>query len=73
MLLARKQTAKPRFMSRPTFDEVVFGTGATERRFTFEQFCNLPLKERVELLLQSPRYYRRGELIHQTDAMSFRV
>ena len=73
MLLARKPTTRPRFMSQPTFDEVVFGSGASERRFTFEQFCALPLKERVELLLQSPRYYRRGELIRQDDAMSFRV
>ena len=33
----------------------------------------LPLKQRVELLLQKPRYYRRGELIRQTDAMTFRA
>lgn len=72
MLLVRKPTAKPRFMSQPTFDEVVFGSGASERRFTFEQFCGLPLKERVELLLQKPRYYRRGELIQHEDAMAFR-
>jgi hypothetical protein len=51
----------------------VFGSGASERRFTFEQFCQLPLKQRVELLLQKPRYYRRGELIQQADAMSFRA
>ena len=72
MLVARKTSSKPRFMSQPTFDEVVFGSGETERRFTFEQFCGLPLKQRVELLIQSPRYYRRGELIQQADAMSFR-
>jgi hypothetical protein len=72
MLLARKPTTKPRFMSQPTFDEVVFGSGSSEQRFTFEQFCALPLKQRVELLIQKPRYYKRGELIGQTDAMSFR-
>jgi hypothetical protein len=72
-MLAPKSISKPRFMSQPTFDEVVFGSGASERRFTFEQFCQLPLKQRVELLLQKPRYYRRGELIQQADAMSFRA
>jgi hypothetical protein len=72
-MLARKSATKPRFMSQPTFDEVVFGSGKLERRFTFDQFCRLPLKERVELLLQNPRYYRRGELIQQTDVMTFRA
>jgi hypothetical protein len=72
-MLARKSATKPRFMSQPTFDEVVFGSGELQQRFTFDQFCQLPLKQRVELLLQNPRYYRRGELIRQTDAMSFRV
>jgi hypothetical protein len=72
-MLARKTATKPRFMSQPTFDEVVFGAGELERRFTFAQFCQLPLKERVELLLQNPRYYRRGEQIQQADAMSFRA
>lgn len=72
-MLARKSDTKPRFMSQPTFDEVVFGSGASERRFTFAQFCQLPLKQRVELLLQNPRYFKRGELIQQTDAMTFRV
>jgi hypothetical protein len=72
-MLARKSETKPRFMSQPTFDEVVFGVGGLERRFTFDQFCRLPLNERVELLLQKPRYYRRGELIQQTDVMTFRA
>ena len=72
MLVVRKTAAKPRFMSQPTFDEVVFGAGEAERRFTFEEFCGLPLKQRVELLIQKPRYYRRGELIAQADAMAFR-
>jgi hypothetical protein len=60
-------------MSQPTFDEVVFGAGEQERRFTFDQFCQLPLKQRVALLLQNPRYYRRGEQIQQAAAMSFRA
>lgn len=72
MFLARKSSTKPRFMSKPTFDEVVFGAGESEQRYSFQQFCELPLKQRVELLLQQPRYYRGGELIHQADAMSFR-
>lgn len=72
-MLAPKSATKPRFMSQPTFDEVVFGSGELERRYTFQQFCQLPIKQRVELLLQKPRYYRRGELIRQTDAMTFRA
>lgn len=72
-MLLHKSTTKPKFMSQPTFDEVVFGSGEQERRFTFDQFCRLPLKQRVELLLQNPRYFRRGQLIQQTDAMTFRA
>ena len=59
-------------MSQPTFDEVVVGFGEAARRLSFEEFCNLPLKERVAFLLEKPRYYRNGELINGQDAMSFR-
>lgn len=71
MLLGRKSTTKPRFVSKPTFDEVVFGFGETQRRYSFHEFVELPLKQRVELLLQSPRYYRDGELLNGGDAMGF--
>ena len=69
-MLGRK-TTKPRFMSSPTFDEVVCGHGESMQRFSFQEFCELPLSRRVELLLRQPRYFRGGELINGTDAMSF--
>lgn len=72
MLIVKKATARPRFMNSPTFDEVVCGFGETERRLSFLEFCELPLKQRVELLLQNPRFYRGGELLNGADAMSFR-
>ncbi|KIG13893.1 hypothetical protein DB30_07446 [Enhygromyxa salina] len=70
MVIGRK-TAKPRFLSSPTFDEVVCGHGESTQRFSFREFCELPLSHRVELLLKQPRYFRNGQLINGSDAMSF--
>jgi hypothetical protein len=70
MVIGRK-TAKPRFLSAPTFDEVVCGHGESAQRFSFKEFCELPLSRRVELLLKQPRYFRRGELINGSDAMTY--
>ena len=72
MLLAKKSSARPKFTSHPTFDEVVCGFGESERRLSFHEFVGLPLKQRVELLLQTPRFYRGGELLNGADAMTFR-
>jgi hypothetical protein len=70
MAIGRK-TAKPRFLSSPTFDEVVCGQGESEQRYSFTEFCELPLARRVALLLEHPRYFRAGQLISGADAMSF--
>jgi hypothetical protein len=70
MVLGRK-TTKPRFMSAPTFDEVVCGQGDALQRYSFQEFCALPLSLRVELLLRQPRYFRNGRLINGGDAMTF--
>jgi hypothetical protein len=72
MFLKSKTATKPRFVSNPTFDEVVCGAGESERRLSFHEFVELPLKQRVELLMQAPRFYRRGELLNGSDAMTFR-
>ncbi|PRP94060.1 hypothetical protein ENSA5_41720 [Enhygromyxa salina] len=60
-------------MSTPTFEEVACGSGESELRYTFEEFCTLPLSDRVALLLQKPRFYRGGQLLNGADAMSFRA
>lgn len=70
MVIGRK-TAKPRFLSSPTFDEVVCGHGDSQQRFSFHEFCELPLSRRVALLLEQPRYFREGRLINGSDAMTF--
>ncbi|PRQ06187.1 hypothetical protein [Enhygromyxa salina] len=70
MVIGRK-VAKPRFLSSPTFDEVVCGYGEAQQRYSFREFCELPLSRRVELLLEHPRYFRNGQLINSADAMSF--
>jgi hypothetical protein len=59
-------------MERPPFDEVVFGEGEQEQRFGFQEFRQLPLRDRVHLLLSKPpRFYLDGVQISRTEAMRF--
>jgi hypothetical protein len=64
--------SKQRFLDQPTFDEVVFGDGETQQCYGFEEFRDLPLRQRVHLLLSKrPRFYREGEQISSIEAMRF--
>ncbi|WP_106089353.1 hypothetical protein [Enhygromyxa salina] len=60
------------FLESPTFDEVVFGDGEGEQRFSFDEFRELPLRRRVQLLLSKlPKFYLGGAEIPRAEAMRF--
>jgi len=63
---------KAAFLEQPTFDEVVFGEGEDEQRYSFFEFRDLPLRRRVHLLLSKPpRFFLGGVQISRTQAMRF--
>jgi hypothetical protein len=60
------------FFDQPTFDAVVFGDGPNRRELGFQAFRQLPLRERVQLLLAHPaRFFRGGVEIPRADAMRY--
>lgn len=60
------------FLDEPTFEFVTFGTGEAELRFSFAEFRQLPLRQRVHLLLSKPpRFYMAGQEIPRSQAMRF--
>ncbi|PRQ03171.1 hypothetical protein ENSA5_17920 [Enhygromyxa salina] len=75
MMAATQPTlrSRPQFLDEPTFDEVVFGEGETEQRFGFQEFRDLPLRNRVHLLLSKlPKFYLGGAEISRAEAMRFK-
>ena len=74
MMAATQPTtrARPVFLEKPTFDEVVFGEGESEQRYDFHSFRRLPLRRRVHLLLSKvPKFYLGGVEIPRSEAMRF--
>jgi hypothetical protein len=74
MIAANQSSMPPKsaFLEQPTFDEVVFGAGEDEQRYSFKDFRELPLRRRVHLLLSKPpRFYLNGVQISRTEAMRF--
>lgn len=65
-------TNKGGFLDEPTFEFVTFGSGEAEQRFSFAEFRQLPLRQRVHLLLSKPpRFYLGGQEIPRSQAMRF--
>jgi hypothetical protein len=74
MIAADSPPMVPRsgFLEAPSFDVVVFGSGADEQRFSFDEFRALPLRQRVHLLLSKPPRFFLAELeIPRAQAMRF--
>lgn len=65
--------AQPVFVEKPTFEEVVFGDGDSEERYTFAEFLDLPLARRVKLMFTPSRFYMHGRQISRTEAMRFQT
>jgi hypothetical protein len=60
------------FLEHKTFDEILVVEGAIERRYSFVEFCSLPLNRRVHLLLcKQQRFFREGTEISRTAALFF--
>lgn len=60
------------FLGDRTFDYVIFQDGEDELRYDFEDFRELPLRQRVHLLLtRPPRFYRDEVEISRVEAMRF--
>jgi hypothetical protein len=61
------------FLDEQTFDFVVFGSGDGQKRYSFTEFRELPLRHRVHLLLSSPpRFYVADQEVPRSQAMRFR-
>lgn len=60
------------FLEHKTFDEIVVDEGAIERRYSFAEFCALPLSRRVHVLLcKQQRFFREGTEISRAAALRF--